>query len=141
MFAAPAMGPKCIFLAKASSEAASGADQDQIYKLLKGNKALEHHILASVDEAIAASQERRRNVVAQCILIEIGAHSEGALANLSSRWPALETPVIVIGDADASAAAVEALRAGAADYLPKPGLTTARLLGSIDQALTKSQRE
>jgi DNA-binding NtrC family response regulator len=84
---------------------------------------------------------RRDEGMPQAILVDRWGSGPGAgetVAALRSRFPAV--PIVMLATSDAVDAAVEAMRAGAFDYLVKP-IAPHRLLAAIDAAASGSETD
>jgi two-component system cell cycle sensor histidine kinase/response regulator CckA len=90
------------------------------------------HVAASYDEALAGMQARRFDVA----LFDYHLGGRNALSLLRElRQRGVDTPIIVLTGRGAEDVAVEAMKAGAADYLSKTTLTSETLERSIRHAL------
>jgi DNA-binding NtrC family response regulator len=90
-------------------------------------------VSVSDNETAIATLGTRDGMMLDAILIDRwDAHAAELIAELRARRPAL--PILVLTATDSAAVAVEAMRAGASDFLVKP-LAPERLLAALDAAI------
>ena len=113
-------------------------DDDELDRLAVRRCVLQAGLAARVEEAASAAEalERTGRGSYDCILLDYYLPGESGIALLGElRQAAPETPVVIFtgrGDEDV---AVELMKSGAADYLPKSSLTPERLASGVRHAL------
>jgi DNA-binding NtrC family response regulator len=91
---------------------------------------------AQKDEAIALIDGSARPVIDAILVDHWGTHSRIGEIVSALRERIGNAPIVVLTAQDSSTAAVEAMRAGAADFLVKP-IAPDRLLGALDNATSR----
>ncbi len=113
-------------------------DDDELDRLAVRRCLLRSSTLVRVDEAATAAELRERigPGLYDCVLLDYslpGAEARTLLQEIRETAP--ETPVVIFTGRGDEEVAVEMMKAGAADYLPKALLTPERLAASLRYAL------
>jgi PAS domain S-box-containing protein len=109
-------------------------DDDELDRLAVRRCLQRSSVLVGVEEAGTAAEARERIAASayDCILLDYYIPGVEGLALLRSiRKAAPETPVVIFTGRGDEEIAVELMKAGAADYLPKASLSTERLTASL----------
>jgi signal transduction histidine kinase/DNA-binding response OmpR family regulator len=113
-------------------------DDDEVDRLIVRRRLREAAVLADVDEA-AGTDEAARLLDGggyDCLLLDYNIPGGDALGLLRTvRRTRPETPVVMLTGQGDEEVAVELMKAGAADYLPKASLTAQRLATSLRHAV------
>jgi PAS domain S-box-containing protein len=113
-------------------------DDDELDRLAVRRCLLRSSTLVQVDEAATAAEMRERigPGLYDCVLLDYYLPGADALTLLGAiREAAPETPVVIFTGRGDEEIAVEMMKAGAADYLPKALLTPERLAASLRHAM------
>jgi PAS domain S-box-containing protein len=113
-------------------------DDDEFDRLAVRRSLLQAGIAATVDEAKSATEtlERMRSASYDCVLLDYYLPDLDGLALLAEiRVGAPDIPVVVFTGRGDEEIAVELMKAGAVDYLPKASLTPERLAASLRHAI------
>jgi PAS domain S-box-containing protein len=113
-------------------------DDDEVDRLAVRRCVQQSGIAATLDEATSVPElmERLRAASYDCLLLDYHVPGVDSTALLrEARRAVPETPVVMMTGRGDQEIAVELMKAGAADYLPKASLTSERLASSIRHAL------
>ena len=109
-------------------------DDDRVDRITIRRALTRAGLDAVVDEAdgIPAALERARHGAYDCIFLDYNLPGGDGLTLLREmRAAGVETPVVMLTGQGDERVAVELMKAGAADYLPKEGITPERLAASL----------
>lgn len=116
------------------------ADQNNVLQLLKNGEQEFGLVIAEPDESLGSQlQEHRPNLILVSFNSSGRAGAEQFFEQLKSHAPAV--PVIVFGESDTAAAAVQYMKLGAADYIPLSRLAAISLPQRIQEHVTDQNRQ
>ena len=119
-------------------------DDDRVDRMTIRRALSRTDLHASVDEAEAVAQALAMAVEGayDCIFLDYNLPGGNGLTLLQSiRGAGVETPVVMLTGQGDERVAVELMKAGAADYLPKDGITPERLASSLRYAVELNRAE
>jgi signal transduction histidine kinase len=119
-------------------------EDDEVDRMAVRRVLRQASVVAKVEEVVdfSSAREALLRSKADCILLDFHLPGGDGLELMQSAAAAgMEAPIIVLTGQGDETLAVELMKAGAVDYLPKRMLTSERLSQSIRQAIRVSQAE
>jgi signal transduction histidine kinase/DNA-binding response OmpR family regulator len=119
-------------------------DDDRVDRMAIRRALARTDLHAVVDEAETAPDALERAVAGayDCVFLDYNLPGDNGLTVLRSlRAAGVTTPVVMLTGQGDERVAVELMKAGAADYLPKEGITPERLAASLRYAVELSRAE